>query len=98
MEKRITLTVPIKKEVTTIDNNREEVTKKISYTLQFIDSTRFTPNSNLVHNLSEVIHKRKCKYGHNDKKCETCGLTYEVCYCFLEYTNFKVDRRQMFML
>ena len=24
--------------------------------------------SNLVNNLSEVIHKVKCKYGHNEKK------------------------------
>ena len=26
-----------------------------------------------------------------DKKYETCGNTYEVCNCFLEYTNFKDD-------
>ena len=47
--------------------------------------------SNLAHNLSEGIHKIKCKYKHNDKKCETCGITYEVCDCFLQYTNFKGD-------
>ena len=23
------------------------------------------------------------------EKCETCGITYEVCDCFLKYTNFK---------
>ena len=40
--------------------------------------------SNLVHNLSEGIHKIKCKYGHDDKRCETCGVTYAVCDCFLE--------------
>ena len=45
--------------------------------------------SNLVDNPSEGIHKIKCKYRHNDKKCETCGITYEVCNCFLEYTNFQ---------
>ena len=28
--------------------------------------------SNLVNNLFEGIHKIKCKYGHDDKKCETC--------------------------
>ena len=33
--------------------------------------------SNLVNNLSEVIHKVKCEYGHNDKKSETCEITYE---------------------
>ena len=45
--------------------------------------------SNLVNNLSEGTHKMKCKYGHNDKKYETCGITCEVCGCFLEYTNIK---------
>ena len=35
-------------------------------------------SSNLANNLSEIIHKIKCKYGHNDKKYETCGVTYEI--------------------
>ena len=30
--------------------------------------------SNLLNNLSEVIHRIKCKLGHEDKKCETCGI------------------------
>ena len=47
--------------------------------------------SNLVNNLSEGIHKIKCKYGHDDKKCETCRIEYNYCHCFLEYTNFKDD-------
>ena len=25
------------------------------------------------------------------KKCETGGITYEVCDCFLQYSNFKHD-------
>ena len=45
--------------------------------------------SNLVNNFSEEIHKIKCKYGRNDKKCETCSIKYNYCDCFLEYTNFK---------
>ena len=32
---------------------------------------------NLVNNLTEGIHKIKCKYGHNDKKCENCGIDYK---------------------
>ena len=28
--------------------------------------------SNLVNNLSKGIHKIKCKYEHDDEKCETC--------------------------
>ena len=47
--------------------------------------------SNLVNNLSEGIHKIKCSHGHDDRKCETCGITYEVCNCFCENTNFKDD-------
>ena len=31
--------------------------------------------SNLVKNLSEGIQNIKCKYSHDDKKCETCGIT-----------------------
>ena len=75
-EKYITFTVPIEKQITIIDKNGEEVTKNISYILQFIDSARFMASSlsNLVNNLSEGIHKIKCKYRHDDKKCETCRI------------------------
>ena len=92
-EKYITFTVPIEKEVTRIDKNGEEITKNISYILQFIDSARFMASSlsNLVNNLSEGIHRIKSKYGHDDKKCETCRIKYKYCECFLEYTNFKDD-------
>ena len=85
-EKYITFTVTIEKEVTRIDKNGEEITKNISYKLQFIHSTRFMASSllNLVNNLSEGIHKIKCKYGHNNRKCETCGIKYKYCDCFLE--------------
>ena len=53
-EKYITLTVSIEKEVTRIDKNGEEITKNISYILQFIDSARFMASSlsNLVNDLS----------------------------------------------
>ena len=47
--------------------------------------------SNLVNNLSERIHKIKCKYGHNDKKCETSGVKYKYSDCSLEYINFQDD-------
>ena len=83
-KKYITFTVPIEKEVIRIDKNGEKITKNVSYTLQF-------SLSNLVNNLSEGLHRIKCKYGHDDKKCETCGTNYKFCHCFLEYTNFKDD-------
>ena len=46
---------------------------------------------NLVNNLSEGVHKIKCKYGHNDKKCQTYRNKYNNCYCFLKYKNFQGD-------
>ena len=72
-ENNITFTVPIKKEVTRIDKNGEEITKNKSYILQFTDSARFMASSlsNLVNNLSEEIHRIKCKLGHDNKNCET---------------------------
>ena len=39
--------------------------------------------SNLV-NLAEGIHKIKCKYGHDNKKCKGCE-------CCLEYTSVEDD-------
>ena len=47
--------------------------------------------SNLLNNLSEGIHKIKCKYERNVEKCETCRIKYKYCDCFLDYTNFKDD-------
>ena len=47
--------------------------------------------SNLVNNLSERIHRIKCKYEQDVKKCETCGIKHKYCDCFLKYTNFKDD-------
>ena len=91
--KYITCAIPIEKEITRVDKNGEEITKNISYILQFVDSARLMGSSlsNLVKNLSKGIHRIKYKYGHDDKKCETYGIKYKYCDCFLEYTNFKDD-------
>ena len=43
---------------------------------------------NLVSNLAEGIHKIKCKYGHDDEKCQTCGIKNKDWDYFLEYINF----------
>ena len=61
--------------------------------MQLINWLRFIASSlsNLANNLSERIHKIKCKYRHNDKKCEICGVKYKYCDFFLESTNFKDD-------
>ena len=43
----------------------------------------------LANNLSEWIHKIKCKYGHDDKEYESCRIRVKHCNCFLEHVNFK---------
>ena len=45
--------------------------------------------SNLVNNVAQGIHKIKCKNERDDQKCETCGIKYKDCDCFLEHINFK---------
>ena len=54
----------MEKEVTRIDKNGEETRKNITYIIKFIYSARFMASSlsNLVNNLSEGIHRNKCKY------------------------------------
>ena len=83
LKKCITFTVSIENEVTRIIKNKEEVVKHISYTLQVFDSARFMASSlsDLVNNISEGVHKIKCKYEHNDKKCETCRVKYKYWDC-----------------
>ena len=68
-EKYLTFTVPIEQKVTRINKNGEEITKNISYELQFIDSTSFmgSSSSNLVNNLSKENKSIKYKYRHDDK-------------------------------
>ena len=53
----------MEKEVMRINENWEEITKNISYILQFIDSACFMASSlsNFINNLSEGIHRIKCK-------------------------------------
>ena len=63
-EKYITFSVPLEKEVRRIDKKGIEITKTISYRLQFIDSATImaTLLSNLVNNLAEEVHTMKCKF------------------------------------
>ena len=50
-----------------------------------------TSLSNLANNLADVIHKIKCIYGHDNKRCETCGIKYKYCKCCLDCTRVKDD-------
>ena len=80
------------REVTRNDRNGEEITKNISHILQFSDCARFMTSSlsNLVNNLSNKIHRFKCKYGHDDKKCETCANKCKYYDCFPEMHTLKL--------
>ena len=51
----------VKKEIA--KKSQEEIAKNISYILHFIDNARFMASSlsNLVKNLSEGLHRIKCK-------------------------------------
>ena len=53
-----------------IDKNGKEITKTISYRLQLINRARFKESSlsNFVNDLTQGVHKIKCKYGHDEKK------------------------------
>ena len=69
--------------------------RRIAKYSSFFDCVRYLASSlsNIVDNLAEGIHKTKCKYGHDDKKCETCRIKYKNCLCCLEYTNVKDDSK-----
>ena len=65
-EKHTTFTVPIENKVTRIDKDGEEITKKLSYILQFVDTTRFMESSS-----SNLVNKIQCKHKDEDKECAT---------------------------
>ena len=74
-EKYKTFSVPVKKEITKIDKDGNESFETISCKIKLIANMRSmaTSLSKLVDNLTEGIHKIKCK---------DCG-------CFLEYKSVK---------
>ena len=43
----------------------------------------------LINNFSEGIHRIKCGFRHDHRKCETCAIKCKYCDYFLEYINFK---------
>ena len=46
--------------------------------------------SNLINNLSEVIHIIKYKYGHDGKKCEILELNISIAAIFLNMQTLKM--------
>ena len=92
IKKYIAFTVPTEKEVTKIDKKGEEITKSISYILQFIDSSRFMASSlsNFVNSLSEGIHRIKCKYRQDDKNVKLLDFYTKYATIFLNTQTLKI--------
>ena len=80
-----------KKEVTRIDKNGEEITKSLSYSLLRARSMWQAHYQILSIIFVKKFIKLNEKYAHDDRKCETCWITFEKFDCFLEYTNRKDD-------
>ena len=59
---------------------------------QLIDNARFkaSSSSNLVNNLSERIHRIKCKFGHNNKNVKHVKLNISIATVFLNTQTLKM--------
>ena len=90
-----TFSALIEKEVTNIEKDGNKSVVTISYKIRFTDSARFmaTSLSKLVDNLTEGIHKTKCKncdclleYG----SVKDNSIKYKSLSCDKDYSN-KID-------
>ena len=70
----------------------KELQKIYCNILQFIDSTRIMASSlsNLANNLSEGIHKIKCKYGQAGKNVKLVELNISTVTAFLNIEALKM--------
>ena len=96
-EKYKTYSIPIEKEVIKVDEDGNESVVTISYKINFIDSARFiaTSLSNLVDNLTEEIHKIKCKdcdFFLEYERVKDSLIKYKCLSCNKNYSN-KFDEK-----
>ena len=79
-------------EVKRIDKNEKEITKTISYKLNFGDKSRFMASSlsNLVDNFVEGICIIKSKITHSNAKCEACELNTKIENAILNTKTLKM--------
>ena len=82
-------------EVTEIDKHGNVSVINISYKIRLIDSARFIASlrSNLVHNLTDGIHKNKCKNcdcSFEYKSAKDNLIKYKCLSCNKDYSN-KID-------
>ena len=67
-ERYIIFIVPIEKEVIKFDKNGEENLKRYILHITIVDSRKIMASSFKIY--PQEIHRIKCKYGHDDKKCK----------------------------
>ena len=92
-----TFSVPVKKKIRKIDKDGNKSVITISYKIKFFDSARFmtTSLSNLVDNLTEGIHKIKCKdcdYFLEYESVKDNLIKYNCLSCNKDYSN-KLDEK-----
>ena len=96
-EKRITFTVTMEKEVTRTDKNEEEITKNISYILQFIDSAKFMASSYQIIILSIIFLKEFKELNVNSdtmtKNAKHVELKVSIATVFLNAQILKMFNR-----
>ena len=83
-----------KKQFTCLEENTEKFitfTVPIEKEVTRIDENGTEIRKNISYILQFIDSARFIKLGFDDKKCETCGIKYKHCDCFLEYINFKRD-------
>ena len=90
-KKYITFAIPIEKEITRIDKNGEVYIICLTCYSLLIVQDLWQVHDQIS---SMIVKKRFIELNVNTdtmiKKCETFGIKYKYCDCFLEYTNFKM--------
>ena len=91
IKKHKTFAVQLKKEVTKIDNNGEEITNNISYGLQFIDNARLMASSLSI---SKIFLREFVKLNVNMdtiiKNVKLVGLNTKITTALLNTKTFKM--------
>ena len=75
-----------------MSKNGKEITKIMSYRLQFIDSAKYMASSlsNLLDNLAKGIHKIKCKYRNDEKNVKLAELNTKIAIVVLNTQALKM--------